>query len=213
MESLREQLLAEIEQAGLPEHQKAMLRQQIASMSDSQLEAFVKERLERGGCFFCAVGAGAVDVVKIYEDEAFIAFLDAYPAMVGHTIIIAREHEERISDEAISKLVEVLKKLINAFYSLGFSGFNLVLSEKPAAGQRFEHFCLHLIPRKEGDGVQFGWSKSQVSREQLEEFQQKIAPIIEGKPAGREEKKEAEERTKADEKIEEILRFIKERIP
>jgi histidine triad (HIT) family protein len=219
---LRRQLIEHIKSSS-PQPELAI--QQINAMSDEQLLELLKE-FERP-CFFCEVAKGNVDVVRLYEDENFLAFLDAYPAVVGHSILISKRHE--LEKDKAGRVIEIIEKLRDAFYKKGFTGFNVVYGSGSAA--TYDHFLLHFIPRKENDGIEL-WKRLKPSKQELEEIGKEIrAELGEEKEARqvakrpeagkmeqkteekKEEKKEKGAKDFVEEKIENILRFIKERIP
>jgi histidine triad (HIT) family protein len=219
---LRRQLIEHIKSSS-PQPELAI--QQINAMSDEQLLELLKQ-FERP-CFFCEVAKGNVDVVRLYEDENFLAFLDAYPAVVGHTILISKNHE--LEKDKAGRVIEIIEKLRDAFYKKGFTGFNVVYGSGSAVA--YDHFLLHFIPRKENDGIEL-WKRLKPSKQELEEIGKEIrgelggekeARQVDTKPeAGKmeqearekkEEKKEKGAKDFVEEKIENILRFIKERIP
>ena len=214
VKQLREQILKQIEQ--LPREQAQALRQQIEAMSDEELIAFIKRKQEETKaktCFFCEVAKGSVDVIKVYENKSFIAFLDAYPAVIGHTIIISKDHKQKLqqfSNDELAALYDVIKKIINTFYTLGFSGYNLIINEGKAAGQNLEHFSIYLLPRKENDGVAFGWQKIEASKEQLEAIGKKMYELINKEKEREEQEKRQKEALR---KVDEIIKFLKERKP
>ncbi len=43
-------------------------------------------------CIFCKIVSGEVPSVKIWENEKFIAILDAFPNTLGMTLVIPKEH-------------------------------------------------------------------------------------------------------------------------
>ena len=43
-------------------------------------------------CIFCKIVAGEIPSVKIWENEQFIAFLDAFPACEGQTLVVPKRH-------------------------------------------------------------------------------------------------------------------------
>jgi histidine triad (HIT) family protein len=223
---LRRQLIEHIKSSS-PQPELAI--QQINAMSDEQLLEFLKQ-FERP-CFFCEVVKGNVDVVRLYEDENFLAFLDAYPAIVGHSILISKNHE--LEKDKAGRVIEIIEKLRDAFYKKGFTGFNVVYGSGSAVA--YDHFFLHFIPRKENDGIEL-WKRLKPSKQELEEIGKEIRAELEGEKEARqvakrpeagpeagkmeqeagekkEEKKEKGAKDFVEEKIENILRFIKERIP
>ena len=43
-------------------------------------------------CVFCKIVAGEIPSVKIWEDNNFVAFLDAFPACKGQTLVLPKHH-------------------------------------------------------------------------------------------------------------------------
>lgn len=43
-------------------------------------------------CIFCKIVAGEIPGVKIWENEDFVAFLDAFPACTWQTLVIPKKH-------------------------------------------------------------------------------------------------------------------------
>lgn len=106
-------------------------------------------------CIFCKIVKGEIPCDKIWEDENFLAFLDINPNAEGHTLVIPKEHFEKINDlegiyseKFISAISEVGKILMEKYNS---EGFNVVLNNGKSAGQIVPHVHFHVLPRKEGD--------------------------------------------------------------
>lgn len=43
-------------------------------------------------CIFCKIADGKIPCQKIYEDEKFLAFLDAHPFSEGMSLVIPKKH-------------------------------------------------------------------------------------------------------------------------
>jgi histidine triad (HIT) family protein len=43
-------------------------------------------------CVFCKIIKGEIKAVKLWEDDKFVAILDAYPNTSGMTLVLTREH-------------------------------------------------------------------------------------------------------------------------
>ena len=108
---------------------------------------------------FSKIIAGEVPCTKIYEDEAILAFLDINPIQIGHTLVIPKSvsiDALEASDEDMAAVMNVAQKVARALkQALGCNGINFIMSNGKAAGQEVWHSHLHVIPRYEGDGVQF----------------------------------------------------------
>ena len=68
-------------------------------------------------CIFCDILSGKRDGHVIYEDDLHISFLDKYPIDTGHSLVIPREHHEKITDmqtDAVGELFSVVPKIAKA---------------------------------------------------------------------------------------------------
>jgi len=108
-------------------------------------------------CLFCGIVAGEIPSAKIYEDDKAIAILDISPTAPGHALVIPKEHTRNLSEapiEILASLLPVVQKVANGVtQALGADGFNLIVNNGEAAGQIIHHLHLHIIPRKDGDGL------------------------------------------------------------
>ncbi|MBI2151120.1 HIT family protein, partial [Candidatus Woesearchaeota archaeon] len=83
--------------------------------------------------------------------------LDINPAAKGHLLLLPKEHYSimpQIPPETLSRLfmqAKLKSKLL--LKSLKAEGTTLFAANGQAAGQRVPHFLLHLLHRKEGDGL------------------------------------------------------------
>jgi len=49
-------------------------------------------------CIFCKIVVGDIPAHKVYEDDAFIAFLDIHPQTAGHVQVIPKAHHRWVWD-------------------------------------------------------------------------------------------------------------------
>ena len=129
-------------------------------------------------CVFCKMVAGQIPVAKIYEDQVVLAFLDIGPLSDGHTLVIPKQHFEKLHDcpsellaQVGSRLGRIAKAVVSAMNS---DGYNLLCNNGTAAGQLVEHLHFHIIPRNTGDGVFDRWPAYQYERGKIEEIASKI---------------------------------------
>jgi len=112
-------------------------------------------------CVFCKMVAGEIPVVKVYEDENVLAFLDIGPVSDGHTLVIPKQHFEKLHDcpsELLGEVGSRLGKIAGAVIAAVKSdGYNLLCNNGRAGGQLIEHLHFHIIPRNAGDGVFDRW--------------------------------------------------------
>ncbi len=107
-----------------------------------------------GRCPFCVrVDADEVEATS----PTAVAFADAYPVAVGHTLVCPRRHVAdlfALNDEewtGVWSLVRAVQQRLAA--DLHPAGWNVGVNVGPAAGQTVLHAHVHLIPRRVGDAT------------------------------------------------------------
>ncbi len=133
-------------------------------------------------CLFCDIINGKKMGHFIYEDETHVAFLDRYPIDVGHSLVVPREHHERITDMSTDKVGELFSKvpkIVNGvLQATNADAFSLGQNNGRAAKQIIPHVHVHIIPRYEHRGTI--WTKRGISTDdELNKLAQKIRKIIE----------------------------------
>ncbi len=130
------------------------------------------------GCVFCKMVKGEIPVVKVYEDEAVLAFLDIGPISVGHTLVIPKEHCARLDQCApamLGRVASSLGKIAGAVAgAMEADGYNVLNNNGRAAGQVVEHLHFHIIPRKANDGVFTQWPSFEYEQGRIENVAEKI---------------------------------------
>jgi histidine triad (HIT) family protein len=124
-------------------------------------------------CIFCKIINKEIPSFKIYEDEFTYAFLDIASDVDGHTLVIPKKHCCNILDcdeETLNHLMNTVKLISNHYVNnCGFTGVNLLNASGEAAQQTVFHFHVHIIPRKESDGVN-AWPTFEGAKVSLEEM-------------------------------------------
>ena len=104
-------------------------------------------------CIFCKISNGEIPTKVITETKNSLAFLDAFPLTKGHTLIIPKNHHEKIqnmSPEVNSDLFSTVHKIIPKVDKL--TGATLVaIHNGREAGQEIPHVHVHLVPRSSDD--------------------------------------------------------------
>jgi len=131
-------------------------------MTPEQMAALAKQQ-----CIFCQIASGKVASKKVYEDEHVVAVLDINPANPGHILLITKEHYvvmPQIPDDVVAHIGMVTKGLSHALLrALKAQGTTIFVANGVTAGQRAQHFMLHIIPRIEKDGVGIDIPEHQIS--------------------------------------------------
>ncbi|MBI4143454.1 HIT domain-containing protein, partial [Candidatus Woesearchaeota archaeon] len=108
-------------------------------------------------CIFCQIVAGKSQSRIVYEDDKVVAILDINPANPGHVLLLTKEHYSimpQLPDDEVAHIFMVAKSLSNSMLrGIEVQGTNIIVANGVAAGQRAQHFMVHVIPRKESDGI------------------------------------------------------------
>lgn len=136
----------------LSEEQRKEWEEKIKNMSPEELQ-----QLQRQQCIFCQIISGKVPSKKIYEDKLCIAVLDINPAAKGHLLLLPKEHYSilpQVPEKILDHLTLVSKSLSQILLKVLHSdGTTIFIANGAAAGQRAQHFLIHVFPRKTGDGI------------------------------------------------------------
>ncbi len=128
-------------------------------------------------CIFCKIIAGDIPSHKVYEDDRVVAFFDILPISPGHTIVVPKVHVsdvENLSNEDLCAMAVAFKKIGKAVMEgLGVKGYSVFLDNKSAANQHVPHVHFHLVPRKEGDGLE-RWPQTGYGEGEAEHYLNKI---------------------------------------
>lgn len=159
-----------------PEQQAAM-QEKLKNMSPEELKEFQKQQ-----CIFCQMVAGKIQVKKIYEDDLCFAILDINPANPGHILLLPKEHYPImpiIPENEIGHLFIVARELSHALLrALGVEGTNILVANGAAAGQRAQHFMLHIIPRMEGDNVNLQLPRKEIDENEMQEIRKLVVAAV-----------------------------------
>mgnify|MGYP001614895889 CR=1 FL=1 len=103
-----------------------------------------------------------------------MAALDINPGNKGHIILFPKMHitnSFNMDNElflnltnAANRLAEHVAKIVNA------TGVNILIANGESAGQKLEHFLIHIIPRFENDKVRFIWDPQKISDEEMNQI-------------------------------------------
>lgn len=102
-------------------------------------------------CVFCKIINGELPSYKVYEDDKILAMLDINPYMLGHTLIIPKEHYLDLSSIPVDILNHIMLKSKDIAdlltKKLDAQGFTLI--QNNGCVQEVKHFHLHIIPKYE----------------------------------------------------------------
>ncbi|MDQ0464076.1 histidine triad (HIT) family protein [Caulobacter ginsengisoli] len=101
---------------------------------------------------------GEMPAVKVYEDEAVLAFMDVFPQSKGHTLVISKTSRARnlldAEPQVLETLILAVQKVTRAVRTaLKPDGIVVTQFNGAPAGQTIFHLHFHIIPRWEGVAV------------------------------------------------------------
>lgn len=122
---------------------------------------------------FTKIIKGEIPSYKIAENEHFYAFLDIFPLVQGHTLVIPKTETDKFFDVADNLLQEWLlfakpiAQAIEKVVPCNRIGVSVVGLEVP-------HAHMHLIPINSADDMNFSRSKLKLSVEEFKAIQAQI---------------------------------------
>ena len=122
---------------------------------------------------FSRIIAGEIPSYKIAENDKFFAFLDIYPLVEGHTLVIPKIEVDNLFDVPDDYLSEMLvfakpiAKAIEKSFRCNRCGLAVVGLEVP-------HAHIHLVPLSTMNDINFTRGKLKLMPEQLKAAQEKI---------------------------------------
>ena len=178
------------------EFEQKQLQEKLAKMSPEELAKWQKDN-----CVFCKIVSGEQRSLKVYDDSVCIVLLDIYPATKGHVLIIPKDHfmvMPQVPDSVIRHMGMVSKAFSHAILRANnVEGSSVFIANGGVAGQRAQHFMIHIIPREEHDGFpsipqhQINSAEASKIREALQKTIKRIMGINEEQTEHKEEHNES----------------------
>ena len=122
---------------------------------------------------FSKIIAGQIPSYKIAENEHFFAFLDIFPLVQGHVLVVPKVETDKFFDLADNYLAEMLlfaKPIAHAIekaFDCKRCGISVVGLEVP-------HAHMHLVPINSANDLNFTKPKLKPAKESFIEVQKKI---------------------------------------
>lgn len=123
-----------------------------------------------GECPFCKIIKGTEPARIVCETTECLAFFPLNPAVLGHTLVVPRQHVKDIWEldaRLCSKIMDTVLLTSRALKAaLHPEGMNIINSTGAAASQTVYHFHIHLVPRWDGDRMGDIWPPSEPWRDE-----------------------------------------------
>ncbi|WP_431329761.1 HIT domain-containing protein [Streptomyces sp. IPPR8] len=113
-------------------------------------------------CVFCAIAAGEAPAVIVREwPDALAVRPRSGGVHPGHVFVLPRVHvEDAGTDPEVTAAVMCRAAELMA----GHPGVNLITSKGEAATQSVFHHHVHVVSRREGDGLPLPWTPQYTAR-------------------------------------------------
>ena len=110
-------------------------------------------------CPFCDY-SGPSEIIT--ESAGVFVIEPINPVTPGHVLVIPRHHvEDWIGTGSLADASAILSTLLLAqdyAHEADYGDCNLITSRGPTATQTIRHLHLHIVPRREGDGLALPWT-------------------------------------------------------
>ena len=133
-------------------------------------------------CIFCRIVAREIPAAVVYEDEHTLAFMDAGQVNPGHVLIAAKGHAENLYELNDAQAGAILRTAVRVARAIRDTykpeGLSVYQANGKAAWQSVFHYHMHLVPRREGDGMALTWPAKNPPREKLVEHAAEIRKAL-----------------------------------
>ena len=128
---------------------------------------------------FSKIISGEISSYKIKEDENFIAFLDVFPLVKGHVLVVPKMEVDKLfdlSDNLLSEMLLFAKPIAHAIEQ----SFKCKRCGISAIGLEVPHAHLHLVPINTADDLNFTRPKTSFSPDDMIAIQQQLISKLAG---------------------------------
>ena len=122
---------------------------------------------------FSKIISGEIPSYKIKEDDNFLAFLDAFPLVKGHILVVPKKEVDKLfdlDDELLAAMLVFAKPIAKAIEKT----FDCKRCGISAIGLEVPHAHLHLVPINTADDLNFTRPKTSFTKEEMIDIQQQL---------------------------------------
>jgi histidine triad (HIT) family protein len=126
---------------------------------------------------FSKIINGDIPCYRIAENEHFLAFLDVFPLVKGHVLVVPKVEIDYIfdlSDELLSEMMLFAKKIAPALKQAvpcKRIGLSVIGLEVP-------HAHLHMVPMNTANDVNFTQAKIAIEASEMQEIAKRIVSFL-----------------------------------
>lgn len=122
-------------------------------------------------CIFCQIIEKKLPCYQIYEDNLFLGFLDIYPRVVGHTVLIPKKHYRWTYDvPEFDQYWLVVLKITRAMQKSLKPDFVTYVTH----GLQVSHAHIHIMPRQQKSGGDYVPEIIKLSSDRFKTIAEKI---------------------------------------
>ena len=122
---------------------------------------------------FTKIIKGEIPCYKVAENDQFIAFLDAFPLVEGHVLVVPKRENDYIFDledselSALMLFAKAIAKAMDKVFGCNRIGVSVIGLEVP-------HTHIHLVPINNIGDLNFSKEKLQLTKEEMQNIALKI---------------------------------------
>lgn len=113
--------------------------------------------LTADNCVFCDIWRGIGKAEWIYNWPRAFAITPLNPVTQGHVLVIPGLHVESFTSDP--ETTGYVMKCASE-YARGIGSCNIITSKGREATQSVFHLHIHVVPRRDGDGLKLPWSEN-----------------------------------------------------
>lgn len=129
----------------LPEHLQVLFWERV-------VDRFFRWELDTDPCVFCEIVAEREPAVFVRRWTDAVAIVPLEPVTEGHVLVLPRVHVPDATDHP-----ETTATVMWRAASLAVPPCNLITSSGREATQSVFHLHVHIVPRRENDGLALPW--------------------------------------------------------
>lgn len=125
---------------------------------------------------FSKIVAGEIPCYKVAESEKHLAFLDAFPVVIGHVLVIPKKETDKLFDLSKEEYDELMDFTYRVAQAVG-KAIPCLRVGMSVQGLEVPHVHVHLIPLNAIGDMNFG-NKLTLSSEEFTEIADKIKSYL-----------------------------------
>jgi histidine triad (HIT) family protein len=113
-------------------------------------------------CKFCEIAEAMPGDETVWEEEAWLAFLDHRPLFPGHVLLIPKQHYGTLGDLPAALLATLFAgaQLLARAVEAGMEAEGSFVAINNRVSQSVPHLHVHIVPRRRKDGLRgFFWPR------------------------------------------------------